>query len=442
MTRLPMHPVDAAWLHMDGRANAAIVTVLLTARRRFDADAVRDQFERRFASLPAFRRRVADATTWAGVPEWIEDEGVDIAQHVHHRALPAGATARDLRALVEDLASAPLPAGLPPWQVHVVDGPGAGGAVVLRYHHCLGDGAAMMMVARQVFDGEGAREPLPPGRRAEPPAPPSLVEAAGQLAATSVESAAALVRDLLRSADPAGPLKGALATRQRLAWSRPIPLVEVRHAAHAQGAHLNDLVVAAVAGALRAYLREGGAPGTEERLRAMMPVNLRGAGAGGDGSGNEFGLVLVDLPVEVADAAGRLEAAKTRMTALKASAEAGAMHGLFEVFGRGPKALQQVAQFIFGRKASLVLSNVAGPARPLRLAGRAIDRMVFWVPHPGDELGLGISVLSYRGGLSFGVLGDAHRIPEPERIVAGIEAEMDVLCRLARRGRPAPRHGP
>jgi 3-deoxy-D-arabino-heptulosonate 7-phosphate (DAHP) synthase class II len=76
-----------------------------------------------------------------------------------------------------------------------------------------------------------------------------------------------------------------------------------------------------------------------------------------------------------------------------------------------------------------VLTNVAGPARPLRLAGRSIERMMFWVPHPGEDIGLGVSVYSYRGRLSMGVIGDAVRVPDPQRIARLFEHEVAALER-------------
>lgn len=435
MKTLPMHPVDAAWLHMDGVANTAVVTVLLTARRRFDAQAVRRQLEQRLATLPPFRRAVVDRDQWTGAPSWVELPTFDIAQHVHHRALPADAGTRGLRELVDDLASQPLPVGMPLWQAHVIDGPGAAGALVFRYHHCLGDGIAMVAVARRVFDGEDTLAPVP-SSTPTPEDPASMLKVAWRLARQSLEGAATLVRDLAEPDDPTSPFKGASSARQRVAWSRAMPLARFRAIAHAFDAKVNDVAVAAIAGALRMHvpaLREPGAT-----LRAMVPVNLRTPG-GDDDAGNQFGLAMLALPVELADPATRLRESARRMAAIKRSPEAVAMHLLFDLFGRGPKALQQVAQGLFEDKVSLVLTNVPGPRRPLRLAGRVIDRLVFWVPHPGEGVGLGLSVNSYRERVTIGVVVDAAKLAEPERMVRRIERELTALDRAAAAAPPRVR---
>ncbi|HEY9026790.1 MAG TPA: WS/DGAT domain-containing protein, partial [Burkholderiaceae bacterium] len=372
-------------------------------------------------------RRVADAQTWTGAPAWIEASAIDIAQHVHHRALPAGATEADLHELVEDLASQPLPLTMPLWQAHVVDGPGAAGALVFRYHHCLGDGAAMVEVAASVFDGGDELSARGNGPATAPP--PSALHAAWRLASTVVDGGFAMVRDLLRPADPDVPFKTPATARQRIGWSRPVPVARIKAIARSFDAKVNDVAVAAISGALRQQvpaLRQAGAT-----LHAMVPVNLRAATDTGDAA-NGFGLAMLELPVDEADAAQRLRNATRRMSAIKHSAEAIAMHELLDLFGRGPKALQQVAQGLFEDKVSLVLTNVRGPAMPLKLAGRTIDRLMFWVPHPGERIGLGISICSYRNRVTFGVLVDALKLPDAQGLARRVEAEIAVLERAAR----------
>lgn len=428
MTLHPLEPVDAAWFHMDGPVNTSVVTALATARRRFDFDGVRAVFADRLAAIERFHCRVVERGLSYDSPCWEPMPDFDIDQHVHHRALPADADEADLLDLVCDLASQPLAPTLPLWQAHVVDGPGERGALVFRYHHCIGDGAAMVDVVRRVFDATAvapAPRNGPRTRRAETLALPLL-----QAARTGIEALGSLAADLLKTSDPASPFKGHFVARQRVAWSAAIPLARLRTIAAAFDAKLNDVAVAAVAGALRHYLAAQGAAATQASLRAMMPVNLRPADHAHDG-GNDFGLAILDLPVEIDRPEARLRAARARLAEVKRSAEAIGMRWLLDVFGRGPKPLQQVAQHLFGSKVSLVLTNVAGPVQPLSLAGRRIERFMFWVPHPGDDVGLGVSVFSYRGKLSLGVIGDAARLPDPERIAHLFEREVAALHRSA-----------
>ena len=121
------------------------------------------------------------------------------------------------------------------------------------------------------------------------------------------------------------------------------------------------------------------------------------------------------------------------MDALKRSPEAVAIRTLFGIFGRGPKLIEDVAVDLFASKASVVMTNVAGPLLTQYLAGVAIDRMMFWVPHPGRQLGMGISILSYDGWASLAVIADAHLIPDPEVITEAFNHEFATMLAVARR---------
>jgi hypothetical protein len=179
---------------------------------------------------------------------------------------------------------------------------------------------------------------------------------------------------------------------------------------------------------LRSYLMQRGINVKQSTLRAMVPVDLRAPQNQGE-LGNDFGLVILDLPVEVASATKRLALVKARMDALKRSTEAIAMQFLFDLFGRGPKLLEDLANQVFGSKASIVLTNVVGPNQPVLLAGVPIDRLMFCVPFPGDQLGLGLSILSYQGMATLTVIADARLVPDPQKITKQFNRQFAAMCR-------------
>lgn len=453
MATHPMSAVDAAWYHLDGAANRAIVTALLVTETPLDFGRTRAVLAERLAGFERFRQRVVEAGLAWHTPQW-EDVALDIDQHVHHAALPAPGNRAALEALVGDLASAALTGDLPLWQAHVVDGVEGGSALVMRYHHCIGDGIAMMNVAQRLFDAAPGAAPRADlgAAAAAPQAPPlawlfetvqrstgALVAATGQAlqqaahyalnpgeavagAVQVVRGAQALVGELLQPADPPSPFKGEFGPRQRVAWSRPLTLHAIRAVGAPFHASVNDVLVAALAGALRGYLQGRGVAVDQVPLRALVPFNLRPAQRAGE-LGNEFGLVFLALPIGAPNWVARLAAVKSGMDALKHSAEPHAMQWLLDLFGRGPKLLEDQAQRLFGSRASLVLTNVIGPRQALYLAGAAISRMAFWVPHPGDELGMGASVMSYRGKACVSLMADARLVPDPQAIVSAFERE-------------------
>jgi diacylglycerol O-acyltransferase len=421
MSLQPLDPVDAAWYHLDGPANPAVVTAVAVTARPLQFARVRQALVRRLLFFERFRQRVVERGIAVSTPCWQDMPGFDIDRHVHRAAVPAPHDEAALLALVSELASQPLDHALPLWQAHVVDNVGEGGALVFRYHHCIGDGAAMMTVAARLFA-------VPSESCAA--APPASVAPTGLLdAAAGVLAAASSIAGLLiQPADPPSPFKGPFSCGQRVAWSKPVSICDAKAIGARSGAKVNDVLTAAVAGALRSYLLGRGIDVRRTTLRAMVPVSLRPPERVGQ-LGNLFGLVILELPVNATSPARRLALTKSRMDALKSSPQALATQALFDLFGRGPKALEDLAGWVLGSKASVVLTNVAGPRETASLAGSPIARMMFCVPHPGDELGMGISIFSYRGEATLTVMADVNLVPDPSAITQAFDSEFAALLK-------------
>jgi diacylglycerol O-acyltransferase len=479
MATHPMSPIDAAWYHMDGPANLAMVTGIMLTKEQLDFDRVKAVYRHRILGFARFRQRVIERGFPLPAPRWEDMPNFDLDQHIHHVALPSPHDQAALTALINDIASSPLDHEQPLWQVHIVDQVDAGSALIMRYHHCIGDGTAMMSVIEQLADTSPDTPPeaapaqvaaAGPGRGASLLAPAlDAIGHAARRALTAAHSAVSLVTrpqqaidkaalvlqgtgmlvsELLKTPDPQSPFKGEFGLRKHVAWSKPVALVDIKTIGAPSGAKVNDVLVAGMTGALRAYLRRRGVQVNRTTVRAMVPVDLRPPERAGK-LGNEFGLVVLDLAVASRRRMDRLAKTKARMDALKRSPEAVAMRVVFDLFGRGPKPLEDFATQVFGSKASVVMTNVAGPRKTIYLAGVPIERMMFWVPHPGRQLGMGISILSYRGTATLAVIADAHLVPDPEAITDQFNREFAAMLRqvraeaaLAATTRPAVRKRP
>lgn len=467
MSVYPMDPVDAAWYHMDGPANLAMVTAVVLTKQPLDFDRVREVYRLRLAGFDRFRQRVIEVGFPLPTPHWQDMPQFDIDQHLHRIALPAPHDMASLKVLLTDIASMPLDREQPLWHVHVVENVGGGSALIMRYHHCIGDGTAMQAVVRKIFDvtpdaplselpGDGSTaaaastpaeamfgfDMLERAERSALAIALGTVEALAhpQRALEKLElvlgGAGALLGELAKPSDPQSPFKGEFGLRKHVAWSAPVAIADVKAIGAPSGAKVNDVLVAAMTGALRIYLKGRGVDVNHTTVRAMVPVDLRPPERVGL-LGNEFGLVLLELPVASAKAAERLAQTKARMDRLKRSPEPVAMKFLLDLFGRGPKAIEDIANTLFGSKASLVMTNVVGPQHTVYLAGVPVDQMLFWVPHPGRELGVGISILSYRGMASLALIADAGLVPDPERITDEFNREFRRMQRAAKRAVPA-----
>jgi hypothetical protein len=87
---------------------------------------------------------------------------------------------------------------------------------------------------------------------------------------------------------------------------------------------------------------------------------------------------------------------------------------------------------LFTSKTSVVMTNVAGPRQTLYVAGTPITRMMFWVPYPGKQLGMGISILSYDNSVTLAIVSDAHLVPDPEAITEQFGREFERMLEVAR----------
>ena len=122
------------------------------------------------------------------------------------------------------------------------------------------------------------------------------------------------------------------------------------------------------------------------------------------------------------------------MDALKRSAEPVAMRVLFDIFGRTPKTVVG-HPVVDAQQQGEPRHDQRRPVRPhtLYVAGVPIERVMFWVPHPGEHLGMGISILSYCGFATLAIVADAHLVPDPETITRQFEQEFVTLLSAARR---------
>lgn len=443
----PMSAADASWFHNDGPSNLAIVMGVVLTREPLDFNRVRQVYRERLVTFDRFRQRVVETGFPLPTPHWQDMPNFDIDQHLHHIGLPAPHDEQALVGLINDIASTPLDHALPLWQVYIVDGVDGGSALIMRCHHCIADGTAMMILINRLYDPAPGAPPLQAPRPRGKPirvadkgllAPAfNAVAGAARGALALAGGAGMLVGEMLRTDDPPSPLKGDFGPAKRVAWSKPFPISDIKAIGQQHGAKVNDVLVAAMTGALRTYLKGRGVNVNATTLRAMVPVDLRPPQRMGQ-LGNEFGLVVLDLAVTRARADHRLALTKARMDALKQSPEPLATRALLDLLGRGPKFLEDFSNDLFGRKASVVMTNVTGPREELYLAGAPIERMLAWAPHPGKQLGMAVSILSYKGMAGLTVIGDAHLVPDPEVITEAFNDEfMKMLKKTSTAGAPA-----
>ena len=256
---------------------------------------------------------------------------------------------------------------------------------------------------------------------------------AARLAGAISRDAATTVRLLLTPADAATAIKGDPGVSRRVAWSSPFALQEIKDVAHRHDATVNDVLLAAVSGALRHYLQDRDSSVAE--IQAMVPFNLRDLDQPVPRElGNKFGLVFMPLPVGTSGSYRRLVKVHRRMQGIKNGREGAVSYGMLNLTGLTPVPVERRIIDMFSAKGTAVITNVPGPREPVYLAGTPIRTVLFWAPTSG-HIGMSISIFSYRGEVTIGLMVDAALIPEPDQIVTALEQELDTLRDLDTRGR-------
>jgi WS/DGAT/MGAT family acyltransferase len=253
---------------------------------------------------------------------------------------------------------------------------------------------------------------------------------AREMAGRASSATLALGKLALMAPDPPTPFKGVLGVEKRAVWSSPIDLERVKSIGRKTGATVNDLLIAAVSGALRRYLRQNGKDTKDLEIRAVVPVNLRGPDRL-DELGNRFGLIFLRLPLGLEEPLERIFELKKRMNAIKDSPEAPIAFQILRGLGLAPAPLFDLVLGQFGKKATAVMTNVMGPTESVRLAGVRVRQAMFWVPRSAG-LGLGVSIFSYCGKVWLGVATDHALVPDPEAILDGFHEELEEMTALVR----------
>ena len=430
-----MSHADAAWLRMDRPTNPMVINALLWFDEVPDWDRLRQAYvERIVEHFPRFRQ-VARPGGPLGGPHWEDDPLFDPADHVHRLSLPAPHDRDALRELVADLASAPLDHGRPLWEVYLIDDFGGGAAVLTRVHHAIADGIALSRAMLSVTDAADSEAGIGDGAHAS--ALGQLVHGGLSALAHPRRTAARALSDvgtlskLLLSTEPSHLLKSEGHIGHRIAWSDPIDLWRIKRVARTYRVTVNDVLMAALSGALRdRVVAAGNAP---ERLHALVPLNLRPLDEPVPPDlGNHFGLVLTDLPLDVDDEIDRLREVNRAMDAIKRSDEGVLTFGILETMGAVPAAVEQRLIEFFTSKASMVVTNVVGPGAPISLAGTPVAGMLVWAPCAGD-LRMTVSLFSYAGKVTAGFLTDAGVLPDPQPLADAFRAELLALGRRSRR---------
>jgi WS/DGAT/MGAT family acyltransferase len=477
--------LDAAFLAMEtpamyGHVGSVCILDPSSAETPITLASLTDLIESRLHLIPPFRRRLVDVPLGLDQPYWIEDPDFDIEYHVRELALPAPGDDQQLAEQAARLHARHLDRRRPLWELYLIHGLANDRvAIYTKVHHAAIDGVSGNDILSAVLDitpeGREDDDDIPPRVvEAEPSALSMLARSAWSLAGNPVRGARltySLARSLpllaaspgrprlpvidrllgrdanviLSSAGlraPTTPFNKPIGPHRRWAF-RTVPFEDVRAVKNASGTTINDVVMALCAGALRRYLADHDAL-PEEPMVAAVPVSVRTEEQKGTG-GNRVSSIIAALPTSLEDPAERLEATHEAMRAAKEQHGAMPADLLTDVAQFAMPALAGQAARLSARLRllerinpfNLIISNVPGPNIPLYYAGAKLLQY-YPLSAIADGQGLNITVMSYGGGMHFGLIADRDLVPDLDVLAGYLVDELKVLVHAVVPDGPQP----
>jgi diacylglycerol O-acyltransferase / wax synthase len=420
---------------------------------------IRRHVEARVRRLPRFTQRVAEVPLGLGRPVWVDDDRFRIERHVRVTSVRSSADEHALLDRAAELIRDPIDREHPLWELWLVDGLADGRVgIVEKLHHALVDGLGGVELAATVFDLEPCDEP-------DQPAPGTVVSRPGRgrlvvdaiteqltdpprvvarglssLAGSPARAASQALSVLAAGGGLASP--GGMAPRtsfnrsvggDRTLRAITTDLVPLLRFGERHDATVNDVVLAAVSGGVRAWLLGRGEPLVD--VHVLVPVSVR-HGTLQTEPGNHVGGVVLTLPIGEPDAARRLSLVQHHMRRAKAAHEGEGAALALGMLDHVPAVVDRLLVRAVEAQpfVNLVVTNVPGSPVPLHLLGSRIETIVPVVPL-GPGLGLGVAVLSYAGSLTVSLSADPAICPDLDALAAAVGAEIDAMSASVQ---PAP----
>jgi len=402
--------------------------------------------------IPRYRQRLI----WTPIenrPAWVDDPEFNLDYHIRHTALPHPGSDEELKRLTARIMSVQLDHARPLWEMWVVEGlKGDRFAVINKLHHCMVDGRSGMQVAQLTLSPSPKYEIRKP-----PPYVPRTLPSQSELLRDVLlrrlnlpfqivaglrnfrRETTDLGRELRIRLEAVGevlgwatlpkavsPLNGPLGPHRRFDWLTT-SLAECKAVRDATGCSMNDVLLAAVAGAVREFCISRRVHPSDVEFRAANPVDVRQESDTGR-MGNRVSSWLVKLPIGEPDPRKRLDQIHEVTEALKSSRQALGVDMMMAVADWQPATMLSLGLRATNRSASMIVTNIPGPPKPLYLLGARLLEMYSCVPLLENQ-GVGLTIISYDGTLCWGFNADYELVPDLRNFVKMNVASFEELVR-------------
>ena len=459
-----LSPLDSSFLYLEGPTtpmHVGSLTLFQEEAGTIDHDRLVKLIRDRIAYVPRYRQRLREVPGRLANPVWVDDERFDVTYHVRRSALPAPGSLRQLNDLVARIVSRPLDRRHPLWEVYLVEGvEGNRFALLTKTHQAMVDGITAVdlgeVILEETADVRGA--PATTWRPAPGPSNVELVAGAVGDAVTHPTTMLGAVRGGLDTARQAighaaativhaarGQEESPLTTdvgQQRRFATLDVRLDDLKEVRRARGGTINDVALAIVAGALRAWLLSRGESVTHETVvRALVPMSVtaeEGRLAGADRVATSLvDAFLLDLPVGEPDPVIRLQRIAYDTARYEEAARPIGAQAMVGLVGFAPPTLHtlgaRVGASLSQRSYSITITNVPGPQTPLYAGGARMLAAYPIIPLT-QKHAVSIGVTSYDGGVFFGLNADRDGMPDLDVLVQSLRDSLVELLDATRPG--------
>ncbi|MDQ6835354.1 MAG: WS/DGAT domain-containing protein [Actinomycetota bacterium] len=460
-----MNPLEAMMWRAEGdprmRVTLAGVNIL---DRSPDWDRLRDAHDWATRMVPRFRQRVVEPALGVGAPSWQVDPEFQLDRHLRRVQAPAPGDLRALLDLAAEVMMAPFDRDRPLWEAVLVEGlDGGQAAYILKLHHSITDGLGNVQLLDMLHSDRRRHDPHKP----QPPVPvangnaPALLlggqlvrtisavpgaalqasrQALGRLGGAAVHPRGALIgaaraaASLEHVATAPGTAPSPLLAPRSLRWrleAVEVPLADLRSAAKATRASLNDVYLAAVLGALRLYHEEFGIPLDEVPM--AIPVSVR---SDDDPlGGNRFTGLRFAGPAGEVDVRRRISLVREVVRRERAEPAVDVLAELAPLIGLLPGRVVSRLAVRLTPNQDVQASNVPGISRRVYMAGAEIVKVYPFAPLPGCAAM--ITMVSHNEHCCVGANLDAAAFTEPELFAKCLSQALDEVIALTAAGTPA-----
>jgi diacylglycerol O-acyltransferase len=443
-----LNAADAGFFFLGRRADCNVSMVMVGVLEcEITFEAMLQELTAAGEEVPRFKDYLRRAPLDLAPPLWMPRASFKVAEQVHETCLERGSWEEAIT-VIDRFQAAPMPEGMPPWEILLVRGLKDGRAVMaMKVHHALSDGKALSLLFAKAFGRKFlansgvevvAESEAPPAGSAAGLAFADAAEAARSWLGSATESLPELFRSSARRRRELESVRQRLRqrtrseasgySRNRLLSGFRIGAETWKAAARARGGSPNDLYLALVARAMRRHFPSWDIDARP--LQLVMPVDVRGEADIQDG-GNVTGVGIVELTGRVEDL-DDLSRVRSRSRAVQQAIGESEPSLLDEMLQLLPGRAQAAIQFREFASRDAVATNVPMPI-PGELCGVPFEMMFMVAPPIGAAVGFSLS--SYDEQFYLAANADADVAgPVEQSVAAALEEVFDQPAESLRGG--------